>query len=560
MLAGKDLARGLALGRRVLLDVLAAGLPTAVEFLDPLVAPYIEDVVAYGSIGARTVESPVHRQLAASLTMPIGFKNSRSGDIQSAVNAAVAASSPQKRLSTDPRGRVQIEQAIGNPDVHIILRGSEDGPNFGETFVAEAKERLAQAGFRGSQILIDCSHGNSGKKYEGEVVACHSVAEQVSSGNTAIGGVLIESFLVAGNQKLEPGVTKVEDLQYGCSVTDSCLDFNMTQELLQDLRRSVLARRARVEETWKGTPEAWKKVAEDAYEGLTSCSGFRNECADGSSCYTDAGDYYTNEIAGARLIGKGFLKGAGDVAGGIIGLIISLLVLCGALYVLVRLLQSLVMGQAKKVIMKGTKMNDYLAILVGFLITILVQSSSVTTSALTPLVGIGVLPVHKMLPMTLGANIGTTITSVLAAFAVMKFNSIQIAFCHLLFNIIGICVWFPAPIMRRVIVKAACTLGFYASYWRLVPLIYILVMFVAVPGLSLAISLLYGASVAGGIVLTLLALSGVAGFVFWWVRLGGCYKVVSQEEREARKAEMEEEMGTTETKVVAVVPSEAWNP
>ncbi|CAK9067758.1 unnamed protein product [Durusdinium trenchii] len=306
--------------------------------------------------------------------------------------------------------------------------------------------------------------------------------------------------------------------------------------------------------------KAWKKVAEDGYEALTSCSGFSDQCPAGSSCYTDAGDYYTNEIAGGRLIGKGFLKGAGDVGGGIIGLIISLLVMCGALYALVRLLQSLVMGQAKKVIMKGTKMNDYLAILVGFLITILVQSSSVTTSALTPLVGIGVLPVHKMLPMTLGANIGTTITSVLAAFAVMKFNSIQIAFCHLLFNIIGICVWFPAPIMRRVIVKAACTLGFYASYWRLVPLIYILVMFVAVPGLSLAISLLYGASVAGGIVLTLLALSGVAGFVFWWVRLGGCYKVVSQEEREARKAEMEEEMGTTETKVVAVVPSEAWNP
>ena len=118
--------------------------------------------------------------------------------------------------------------------------------------------------------------------------------------------------------------------------------------------------------------KAWKKVAEDAYEGLTNCSGFRNECADGSSCYTDAGDYYTNEIAGARLIGKGFLKGAGDVAGGIIGLILSLLVLCGALYVLVRLLQSLVMGQAKKVIMKGTKMNDYLAMLLGLVITIIV--------------------------------------------------------------------------------------------------------------------------------------------------------------------------------------------
>jgi len=249
----EDMARGLALGRRVLLDILAAGLPTAVEFLDPLVATFIEDVVAYGSIGARTVESPVHRQLAASLAMPIGFKNSRSGDIQSAVNAAVAASAPQKRLSTDYRGRVQIEEARGNPDVHIILRGSENGPNYGETFVAESKERLAKAGFRGSQILIDCSHGNSGKKYEGEVVACQSVADQVAGGNTAIGGVLIESFLVAGNQKLDPGVTKIEDLQYGCSVTDSCLDFNMTKDLLEQLQNSVVQRRQRVAKEW---PEA----------------------------------------------------------------------------------------------------------------------------------------------------------------------------------------------------------------------------------------------------------------------------------------------------------------
>ena len=294
--------------------------------------------------------------------------------------------------------------------------------------------------------------------------------------------------------------------------------------------------------------KAWKKVSEDAYGTLTSCSGFTNECASGSSCYTDAGAYYESEIVGARLIGKGFLKDAGDVAGGIIGLVISLLVMCGALFCLVKLLQSLVMGQAKKVIMKGTKMNDYLAMALGFVITIIVQSSSVTTSALTPLVGIGVLPVHKMLPMTLGANIGTTCTSILAAFAVMKFDSIQIAFCHLLFNIIGILIWFPAPVMRRVIVRAACTLGFYASYWRLVPLIYIVVMFVAVPGVSLAISLLYGASVAAGVIVTILALGAVGGVIFWWVRLGGCYKVVSQEERDARKAEIEAEMGVAEEK------------
>ena len=303
--------------------------------------------------------------------------------------------------------------------------------------------------------------------------------------------------------------------------------------------------------------QAWKKVAEDAYDTLTSCSGFVHECADGSSCYTDAGTYYESEIAGARIIGKGFLRNAGDSGGGIIGLFVSFFLMCGALYVLVQLLQSLVMGHAMRVVMNCTKMNDYLAMLLGLVITIIVQSSSVTTSALTPLVGIGVLPVHKMLPMTLGANIGTTFTSILAAFAVMKFNSIQIAFCHLLFNVIGILIWFPAPMMRRVIVKAACTLGFYASYWRVVPLIYIVVMFVGLPSLILAISVLYELSVAAGIVVTILALGAVAGFVFWWVRLGGCYQVVSQEEREARKAEIDAEMGISDEKEAEAEPSAA---
>eukprot|EP00438_Fugacium_kawagutii_P023389 Skav211948 [mRNA] locus=scaffold4266:17800:19443:+ [translate_table: standard] len=296
----------------------------------------------------------------------------------------------------------------------------------------------------------------------------------------------------------------------------------------------------------EGMSKAWKKVAEDAYEALTQC-GAGVSC-DSGTCYTDAGEYYDNHIRTGQTIKGGFLKDAGDVAGGIIGLILSLLVLTGALFVMVKLLHSLIMGQAKKVIMRGTNMNDYLAILVGLGITIIVQSSSVTTSALTPLVGIGVLPVHKMLPMTLGANIGTTFTSMFAALAVMKSGSLQIAFCHLLFNIIGILIWFPVPLMRRVVVKAACTLGFYASYWRLVPLIYILVMFVAVPGICLGISLLYDASVIAGILVTLLALKGVAILVFWWVRLGGCYKVVSKEEREARRAEMEAEMGAAESK------------
>ncbi|CAE7187066.1 SLC34A2 [Symbiodinium pilosum] len=147
-----------------------------------------------------------------------------------------------------------------------------------------------------------------------------------------------------------------------------------------------------------------------------------------------------------------------------------------------------------------------------------------------------------MLPMTLGANIGTTFTSMLAALAVMKPDSLQIAFVHLFFNIVGILIWFPAPIMRKVPLKAACLLGFYASYWRLVPLIYILVMFLAVPGVCLSISLLYGASVAGGVIVTLLALGALGGFIAWWWR-GGCYKVVSKELRDERAAELAEEMG-----------------
>eukprot|EP00438_Fugacium_kawagutii_P014775 Skav228764 [mRNA] locus=scaffold589:400335:406163:+ [translate_table: standard] len=291
--------------------------------------------------------------------------------------------------------------------------------------------------------------------------------------------------------------------------------------------------------------KAWKKVAEDEYGSvLTACSG--DVTCDSGTCYENAGDFYDGYIAAGRTIKGGFLKDAGDVAGGIIGLVLSLIVLCAALICMVKLLHSLFMGQAKKVIMRGTNMNDYLAILVGLVITIIVQSSSVTTSALTPLVGIGILPVHKMLPMTLGANIGTTFTAMLAGLAVMKKSSIQIAFCHLFFNLLGILIWFPVPLMRRVVVRAACTLGFYASYWRLVPLIYILVMFVAVPGVCLLISLIYGASVAGGVVVTLLALAVGGGVVYWWNFMGGCYKVVSQEERDARKAEMEAEMGAKE--------------
>jgi len=240
---GEDLERGVALGRRVLLDVNAAGLPAAVEFLDPLAAPYLEDLVTYGSIGARTVESPTHRALAAGLPMPIGFKNARSGDVQSAVNAAIAAAAPQRRLSVNVAGRLRAVEAAGNAGGHVVLRGGESGPNYDETSVAEAADEMERAGFTGRRVVVDCSHGNSGKQHEGQIEACEAVAEQVASGSVVIAGVMIESFFEAGNQPLEPGVTQLSELRHGLSVTDACLDFASTEALLTVLAKAVEARR-----------------------------------------------------------------------------------------------------------------------------------------------------------------------------------------------------------------------------------------------------------------------------------------------------------------------------
>jgi len=247
----EDIERGVALGRRVLLDVHGAGLPAATEFLDPLVAPYLEDLVSWGSIGARTVESPQHRALAAGLSMPVGFKNTRSGDIQSAVNAVVAAALPQRKLAVDDNGRLQLLVAAGNANGHVILRGSERRPNYDNISITEAAERLSRAGFKGARVVVDCSHGNSGKRLEGQLEACRSVAGQVAAGNVAIGGVMIESFLEAGNQKLEPGVTPQSALRYGCSVTDPCLDFAATEALLREFAAAVEARRSAKAMSWR---------------------------------------------------------------------------------------------------------------------------------------------------------------------------------------------------------------------------------------------------------------------------------------------------------------------
>merc|ERR1711988_812688 len=212
----------------------------------------------------------------------------------------------------------------------------------------------------------------------------------------------------------------------------------------------------------KDLDKNFKKISSSSYKKLTKCGDFilddDGEPCGKDKCYLDAGKYYDKKVEDGRLIKGGFVEGAGDVGGGIISLIISILLLSIGMIGLTKTLYIVFMTKANSLIRYSLKLNDYLAILIGMGITILVQSSSVVTSALTPLCAIGVLPLIKMLPLTLGANIGTTCTAFIASLVSMKFGAVQIALVHLWFNIVGILIWFPIPIMRNVPLTAAKTL------------------------------------------------------------------------------------------------------
>jgi len=295
----------------------------------------------------------------------------------------------------------------------------------------------------------------------------------------------------------------------------------------------------------------FKKISSSGYKKLTKCGGMildkGGEPCGEDKCYLDAGAYYESRVTDGEVVKGGFLKGAGDLGAGIVGLILSLLMLTFGMIALTCLLKRVFMGKARQLIRYSLKVNDYLAILIGVGITIIVQSSSVVTSALTPLCGIGVLPLVKMLPLTLGANIGTTCTALIASLVSLKFGAVQIALVHLLFNITGILVWFPAPPMRRLPIAGARLLGLYASYYRAFPPLYILAAFVLAPALLLALSAAFKASVAAGIVVLLVILGAAGAFELAWLRglpclLGGtpvCLKVLSEEQREEGERALE---------------------
>jgi 3-deoxy-7-phosphoheptulonate synthase len=233
-----DVHRGLRTARRLLLDIVGAGMPVGCEWLDPITPQYIADTVTWGAIGARTTESQVHRQLASGLSMPVGFKNGTDGDVQVAVDACRAAAAGHTFFGVTEAGAAAVVTTSGNPDTHVILRGGRSGPNYSSSHVSKALDLIAAARLP-RRIMVDASHGNSGKDHTRQLSVADSLSEQLTGGEQGLVGVMLESFLVAGRQN--PGDPAT--LTYGQSVTDACMDIEMTGAALEKLAGSVQARR-----------------------------------------------------------------------------------------------------------------------------------------------------------------------------------------------------------------------------------------------------------------------------------------------------------------------------
>ncbi|GGN56841.1 phospho-2-dehydro-3-deoxyheptonate aldolase [Actinoplanes lobatus] len=232
-----DVGTGLRIARKLLLEVVRRGLPVAVEFLDPITPQYIADTVAWGAIGARTVESQVHRQLSSGLSMPIGMKNRPDGSVSTAVDAIQAAEASHVFPGIDYSGTPAILHTTGNPDCHLVLRGGGGKPNYSAEDVESSLALLRKAGLP-ERLVIDCSHGNSNKDHKRQPIVAEDIARQMESGQHAISGVMLESFLEPGRQDLGG------ELTYGQSVTDACMGWDATVAVLERLAAASAKRRA----------------------------------------------------------------------------------------------------------------------------------------------------------------------------------------------------------------------------------------------------------------------------------------------------------------------------
>jgi 3-deoxy-7-phosphoheptulonate synthase len=232
-----DIDKGLATARKLLSDLGEIGIPVGVEYLDVLTPQYLSDLISWGAIGARTTESQSHRELASALSCPVGFKNGTSGSLDIAIDAILSANSPHHLLSVNKDGGISHFNSIGNETTHIILRGGKGGTNYSKEQVESTCERLNSKGLV-SKVMIDFSHANSEKQFKNQLKVGADVASQIENGSESIFGVMIESHLNEGNQKVGP----LTSLKYGVSITDSCIGWNDTEELLRALAKSVKIR------------------------------------------------------------------------------------------------------------------------------------------------------------------------------------------------------------------------------------------------------------------------------------------------------------------------------
>ena len=232
-----DINKGLQTARQFLLDVNELGMPAGMEFLDTITPQYTADLVSWGAIGARTTESQVHRELASGLSCPVGFKNGTDGNVRVAIDAIKTAESPHHFLSFTKEGKAAIFSTNGNDDCHVILRGGK-APNYDATSVQAACESLAATGLS-TKLMIDCSHANSSKDYNKQKNVARDIAGQVAAGDARIMGVMLESHLNAGRQDHTPGC----ELEYGKSITDACLGWDDSVQVLEMLAQSVRKRR-----------------------------------------------------------------------------------------------------------------------------------------------------------------------------------------------------------------------------------------------------------------------------------------------------------------------------
>jgi 3-deoxy-7-phosphoheptulonate synthase len=235
-----DIGHGLSVARELMTKIAELGLPIATELLDGNLTPYFVDLVSWAAIGARTTESQPHRELASSLAFPVGFKNGTDGRIDGALGGMRSAGQPHRRLAPNAHGRLVSCQSRGNPHCHLTLRGGALGPNYGAEHVERASRAAREAGLP-DRVLIDCSHGNSGKNHENQAIVARDVARQVASGSAAVLGVMIESHLVAGRQAPNCEATA---LRYGQSITDACVDLVTTEQMLEELARAVRTARS----------------------------------------------------------------------------------------------------------------------------------------------------------------------------------------------------------------------------------------------------------------------------------------------------------------------------